>query len=419
MHPGAVPPAQPRSPYRRLLANRAFLILVGTRSGSRFGDAFFDVALMWLVYTGTGSMLAAAGITVADRLAASLTNLVAGALTPALAYVAVFGLQVIGLFFSAAATAILPRLVHRADLVTAEGLFGSALDAAQVAGAAVAGAVVGYVGAAGAFLVDAVSFLLGAAGAASLPPAPISREQEADTRREGAARLAIDIREGWRTARSPLLWLSLAGASLAPLLQMLMVLVNNQGGFLFTYWTFVRQSAFFLAIFVGPLLFALLATYVLGRESVDGTLSEMLAVPIPGTALVMPKLFLLLGWVGVLAAWSWGLAALLARLLGLPEYDATQAWQLFGDYLAVGGLLYAALPLIGWLLGDLVSFLGKVKRISWMTRGGVTPVEGVFAFVSILIPLIALYLLWRIAVAVEAIARTRRHPGGGDRPPLP
>lgn len=214
------------------LLRRDFLVFVLARSGSRMGDAFFDLALTWSVYAGTGSALAAAGITVFDRLAAFFTYLVAGvladrwdrrrillagdlaraavvavaavlawrgALTPAVAYATVSVLQVLGVVFGVTATAVVPRLVPAQALVAAQGVFAAAVHAADIAGRAVAGAAIAVLGTAGALLVDAASFLLGAAGTAAL------RIPWGSPRTQGSARRGVrawlrDLRQGWSAA---------------------------------------------------------------------------------------------------------------------------------------------------------------------------------------------------------------------------
>ncbi len=219
--------------YVRVLKNRAFSVFLLTRGGSRLGDAFFDLALLWLVYTGTGSTLAAAGVTIANRVAVILINLVSGTLvdrwdrrrimihadlwragvvalvalaawkgmlTPWLAFGAVFVLQVLGQFFSQAAMAFLPRIIARGDLVVAHGLLSSTLTGAEIVGKGLAGIVIAAVGTLWAFLVDALSFLLGALGVRTLPedirPSP-SGQGRRDSGDSGLRGFRSSLREGW------------------------------------------------------------------------------------------------------------------------------------------------------------------------------------------------------------------------------
>ena len=44
-------------PHRRLFRNRSFVLLWSGQSASVFGDAFFNLAVMWVVWTETQSTL--------------------------------------------------------------------------------------------------------------------------------------------------------------------------------------------------------------------------------------------------------------------------------------------------------------------------------------------------------------------------
>jgi MFS family permease len=159
---------------------------------SLIGDQFYMVALPWLVLSLTGSglalgtmMMAAAvpravlmlmGGVVSDRFAPrSVLLITAAARTTLVAIVAaltwlhvaqLWHLYVLSVLFGTAdafglpaGQALLPTLVERDQLTTANAMFSGSMQASSLLGPAPAGIVVSVWGVAAAFLVDAVSFV--------------------------------------------------------------------------------------------------------------------------------------------------------------------------------------------------------------------------------------------------------------------
>ena len=183
-----------RGSYRELFRNRSLTLLWTGEALSTIGDDFFNVAVMWVVYSQSSSVLQTALVQVvwqlpdiifaplagawADRLDRKrimiTTNLLAalavavlaaimfivGHLPLAAALAAVFVLNTLTTFIRPARASIVPQMVGAAALATANGLFSTIKQVASFAGSALAGLVVAAVAAAWALLVDVLSFLL-------------------------------------------------------------------------------------------------------------------------------------------------------------------------------------------------------------------------------------------------------------------
>ncbi|MGH9226243.1 MAG: MFS transporter [Acidimicrobiales bacterium] len=190
---------------------------------SRWGDTFGSVALVILVFRLTGSGLKV-GATIAFEIApVLLLGFAAGAFvdrrsrrsvmiaadvaraavalvlavfdsTLAAAYAAAFGLSAGTVFFNPAAASLLPALVERKDLVTANSALWSAAVLSQIALAPVAGALVAFAGAGPAFAVNAASFLVSAAFLRRLP-------EPSTAATPSAGRSRADVAEGLRIIR--------------------------------------------------------------------------------------------------------------------------------------------------------------------------------------------------------------------------
>lgn len=241
----------------RPLAHRDFrLLLIGT-AVSLLGDGVFLVALAWQVYalSNAPTALATVGIAmtvptitclllggaVSDRFDRRLVMLTADSLRAvalaALTLLALTGalalwhLLVIGAvygaataFFDPASDALVPELLPADALAQ-----GNSLDqlvrplALRLAGPALGGALVGWIGCAGAFGVDAGSFVL--SGLALLSVAPSARRAvlaggtgrrsttRGSVRRDVAAGMRYVLHHAW-------LWATLASAAIAYLLFM-------------------------------------------------------------------------------------------------------------------------------------------------------------------------------------------------------
>lgn len=215
---------------RRLFSNRSFILVWGGQTLSTFGDSFFNLAVMWVIYTQSGSALQTALVqvvwhlssilfgplagTLADRwerkrimvtanaLAAiavgtvSAVLFVQGQVSATVIFVAVFVLNSLTTFLYPARFSIMPAIVGRDLLASAAGWFAAAERVASLIGEGIAGVVVATVGAAWATIVDAVSFLVAALAVVatrlsggSAPPARTHGRRTAVLR---------DVVDGWR-----------------------------------------------------------------------------------------------------------------------------------------------------------------------------------------------------------------------------
>ncbi len=213
---------------------------------SVIGDQFYMVALPWLVLSLTGSglalgtmMMAAAvpravlmlmGGAASDRfaprnvlLATTGTRLSLVAIVAVLAWlhvVQLWHLYVLSFLFGTAdafglpaGQALLPTLVGREQLTTANAMFSGSMQASALLGPAPAGLLVRAWGVAAAFAVDAVSFLF-AIVPLSLLPKPTRRPEHAATRRSVLHSIAEGLRYVWRDPALRSLVVVVAGLNL-------------------------------------------------------------------------------------------------------------------------------------------------------------------------------------------------------------
>ena len=218
-----------RRPTLQLLHNRAFVLLWGGRTISYLGDTFFNLAIAWVVYSISGSILQTAIIQVvwhlpnllfgplagviADRwdrkrimvstnmLAALVVGIIAalmfvqGTVPPITIFIALFLLNSVTMFFGPANFSIMPEVVGRKLLTTASGLFATSGQIAALIGGPLSGMVIAVAGAVWTILFNAISFLIAAICIAIAPLPKHAPSTNAAMRRSS---MIQELREGWQ-----------------------------------------------------------------------------------------------------------------------------------------------------------------------------------------------------------------------------
>lgn len=193
---GGSPAAEPggrKGRFPLLYSNRNFLLLLGGRGISEFGDSFGELGLAWLVYLQTGSALGFGTLWLAFLIPRSAVRLLLGVhvdrfnkrsvmisteVARALLF-AVVGLAVLsgtaalalvyavslltgllGALFDLTSGALLPLVVEPGDLLRANASFSTVFQLDSFVGPAVAGIAIAVVGTAIPLLIDGASFAI-------------------------------------------------------------------------------------------------------------------------------------------------------------------------------------------------------------------------------------------------------------------
>ena len=243
-------------PYTRLALNGSFTSLWTGQMISLFGDRVHQIALAFLVGGVTNSVVAVAFVFVAATIPNLLLGPIAGTyvdrwnqrdvmivsdllraavvlLMPIAAvtniytvYPLIFLVTSISIFFRPARVAVLPRIVHEDDLLTANSALWAGETFADVIGYPLAGLFVGFLGAALplAFWLDAATYGASAILIASIaiPAVQRTRTPAATTEGDGEASTApatgvlAEMREGYEFLRhEPVLFANTIQAAFA------------------------------------------------------------------------------------------------------------------------------------------------------------------------------------------------------------
>ena len=221
----------------RLRSNLNFLCLLGGRGFSEFGDYFGELAISWLVYTRTESVLSL-GVTwlffliprsfvrlwggvYVDRLDKRglmiVTETSRGAIFGLLAAAVILGVAstplvygvslsvgLIGAVFDIASQAVLPQIVEPAGLFAANSYFTAIFQLDSVLGPAAAGVAIYALGIPSSLSIDSISFLVLVMGLLVIRLPADSRVVES------ARNWRSEFGQGWSyfKSKSELVWLS-------------------------------------------------------------------------------------------------------------------------------------------------------------------------------------------------------------------
>ncbi|HYF90955.1 MAG TPA: MFS transporter [Symbiobacteriaceae bacterium] len=211
------------------LRNRSFALLWLGQLVSRLGDGLYEIALVWMVYEGTGSSFAASGVFIAFALPTLIFSLFGGVLADRInrkyilvgcdwvrgvlllaaalilgsskistvqAYVITFVLSSVARFFVPAYTSTVPQVLPKGQLAAASALNKLSGMAADILGPVLGGVLVAIMSPAAVLVADGLTFLVAGVLTAfiALPPLPARPADEA----EKQTSLWADMREGIR-----------------------------------------------------------------------------------------------------------------------------------------------------------------------------------------------------------------------------
>ena len=378
--------------YSALFRNRSFSSLWVSQVVSQSGDAIFDVALLWLVLVTTGST-ALVGVTqaavllpnvfaapiagvYADRLNRRnlmiASNIFQGAVTAVISVLYVtsalgFSLLVLLVlvlytgtqFFTAANTAIIPRIVSKENLGAANGLFMLSTSANQLASYAAGGVVLATVGAGASITYDSLTFFFAAAMLTFVAKSyGQTRENGAakGTQRQDGSGFWKEFREGLSFVRRSRIFLELIvfgflvnffGGSLSVLFAPYVKVWLHGGPLIYGF----ILAAFALGMVVGSI--------AIGKVQFRGYVGKLLffGVAVLGVLMVLAGLVTSIPYALIIMS----AAGVMSAVLNLPIQVLVQT-QVPGEILGRAGTvlrsLLAAAPVVAAVLfGSLASFV--------------------------------------------------------------
>ncbi|MHB9115380.1 MAG: ABC transporter permease [Thermoleophilia bacterium] len=175
---------------------------------------------------------------------------------------------------------------------------------------------------------------------------------------------AVLATEFVKLRRSKVTWLSLVAYSIGPAVGALFMWIvqeperAKQLGLLGTKANIVGLNASWDTYFLmltqvtglgGMILLSVLAAYVFGREYVEETAKNMLALPIGRHWFVLGKLTVVLVWFTALTGVVLAETLALGFALGLPGFSAHVAAQGAGNVLLASLVAYLLVPVVAWI----------------------------------------------------------------------
>ncbi|MCB0045374.1 MAG: ABC transporter permease [Caldilineaceae bacterium] len=172
------------------------------------------------------------------------------------------------------------------------------------------------------------------------------------------------ITEMSKLRRSPITWISWLGVSLMPLVSGLFMWVvkepdrATQLGLLGQKAQFAGAVADwpgYIAMLLqalgigGTILIAVITAYLFGREYADGTIKNLLALPVARHHFVTAKLVTALFWFGLLIGWLAVEGFVVGWLLALPGFDLRVILPAAGELFLIGLVAWLLTPAVAWV----------------------------------------------------------------------
>jgi len=173
----------------------------------------------------------------------------------------------------------------------------------------------------------------------------------------------------------------------------------------------------------GFLLFILIISWVFGREFVDGTLKDMLAVPVQRSSILLAKFAVVAVWSGLLTMAIFIVGLVMGAIIKLPGGSisvilqgsaimaimacmvvaVTLPFALFAS-VGRGYLLPIGVAVLTLMMTNLVAIVGWGEYFPWAVPGlyaqgksSLTPISYWIVFLTGLVGMIGTYLWWKFA----------------------
>jgi ABC-2 type transport system permease protein len=182
-------------------------------------------------------------------------------------------------------------------------------------------------------------------------------------------------------------WFTLAGLSMGPLgIALFMWIVReprraselgllgtkaNLAGLEATWSAYVEMLTLIVGV-GGMLLLPFIVAYVFGREYVDGTMKNVLALPVDRSAFVLAKLLVAFAWWVVLVLAVVAEALVVGAVLHLPGFSARVATSGIRGVLLALAISYLIVPVTAWVTVASRSYIAPLGfAIAMMALGNV------------------------------------------------
>jgi ABC-2 type transport system permease protein len=172
----------------------------------------------------------------------------------------------------------------------------------------------------------------------------------------------------------------------------------------------------------GFFLFCLITSWVFGREFVDGTVKDLLAVPVSRWSILMAKFLVVAGWSALITLVVTAVAFVMGAVIGLPQGSTSVILQgsgvlavsacltllivlpfAFLASLGRGYLLPLGMAVLAMILANLSGVAGWGDYFPWAVPGlyaqgsALAPVSFGIVVVTGLLGVLATYVWWKFA----------------------
>lgn len=142
--------------------------------------------------------------------------------------------------------------------------------------------------------------------------------------------------------RAKMFMVSLMGAAAAPIMMFIgfLSMKSKTPDAPITFDVSFYNTNLYVLLLIGPLLYGVITAYLFTREYTEGTLENLLTIPISRISLIISKMILLFTWIAVLTLFAWGLTLTLGLIGQFEGLHAAIVVQSLKEYMIGASLLF-------------------------------------------------------------------------------
>ena len=152
------------------------------------------------------------------------------------------------------------------------------------------------------------------------------------------------IVELYKLKRSYMLPISLAGATVAPFINLLVFIaiqrIEMEVEVVVSFASYADQINMFAILVIGTLLYGLMTTYSFSREYQEDTLKSILIVPVNRTMLIVSKALLIFIWIQMLSLYTLLIGVVFSLMGGFGPDSLGVFLEALKTYVLTGALMF-------------------------------------------------------------------------------
>lgn len=215
--------------------------------------------------------------------------------------------------------------------------------------------------------------------------------------------------ESLKVRRSKIFWISVLGFALVAVMMGLMTwvsrypilagqstLVSAKASFFQDNWSFYLQLLLQIILSLGTIGFGIVSAWVFGREYIDRVITDLLALPIHRSTIVLSKFIIIIVWSFFLSLILFIFGLLTGWAVNIPGWSFELTYHYF--------IIFVGISILTILISTPAAFIASFSRGYLAPIGYVISTLILTNLVVLGIPILAPYFPWAIPALIGGVA---------------